>query len=71
VWSDYDGDQLDPQQRVVSLSQEHGKLACSAPVGTRLRILPNHSCLTAACFGTVHAARGDEVEASWQVWNER
>lgn len=71
VWSDYDAHQLDARLRVVSLSQEHGKLSCPAPVGTRLRILPNHSCLTAACFGTVHAVRGDEVEASWQVWNER
>ena len=71
VWSDYDGDQLHPRLRVVSLSQEHGKLSSAVPVGTRLRILPNHSCLTAACFGTIHAVRGEEVEASWRVWNER
>jgi len=71
VWSDYDGNQLDPLLRVVSLSQEHGTLSSAASVGTRLRILPNHSCLTVACFGTVHAIRGDEVEASWQVLNER
>jgi len=71
VWSDYDGNRLDPRLRVVSLSQEHGKLSCPAPVGARLRILPNHSCLTAACFSTVHAVRGDSVEASWAIWNSR
>ena len=71
VWSDYDGDRLDPRLRVVSLSQEHGRLSRAVPVGTRLRILPNHSCLTAACFATVHAVRGDEVETSWKIWNSR
>lgn len=71
VWSDYDDGHLDARLSLVALSQEHGKLSCAAPVGTRLRILPNHSCLTAACFGTVYAARGNEVEATWRVWNQR
>ena len=71
IWADYDENQLEDELRVVALSQEHGRLSRRVPVGTRLRILPNHSCLTAACFGSVHAVRGDEVEATWQVWNER
>src|SRR5262249_46013453 len=35
--------------KLVSISQEHGKLRAAnpPPVGTPLRILPNHSCLTA------------------------
>lgn len=38
--------------KLIALSQEHGKIATSmhVPVGTRLRIVPNHSCLTAAMF---------------------
>lgn len=38
--------------RLISLSQEHGKLSTSEvlEVGTRVRVLPNHSCLTAAMF---------------------
>jgi D-serine deaminase-like pyridoxal phosphate-dependent protein len=58
--------------RVVrSLSQEHGQLDAALPVGTRVRILPNHSCLTAACFTRCWAVRGDEVEGHWRVWNGR
>ncbi len=71
VWSEYETHQLDSRLRVVGLSQEHGRLSASVPVGTRLRILPNHACLTSACFGSVHAVRGGDVQATWQVWNER
>lgn len=44
---------LVPQpMQIVALSQEHGKIATEVPVrvGTKLRIVPNHSCLTAAMF---------------------
>lgn len=54
--------------RIVALSQEHGKIACDAPppVGTRLRILPNHSCLTAAMFDRYHVLAGGRVVDEWR-----
>jgi D-serine deaminase-like pyridoxal phosphate-dependent protein len=55
--------------RLVALSQEHGKVECTGavpPVGTRLRIMPNHSCLTAAMFDRYHVIDGDEVTDEWR-----
>jgi len=62
---------LEPELRLSSLSQEHGELSATRPVGERLRILPNHSCLAAACFDRVHAIRGDEVVDAWKIWRGR
>ena len=54
--------------RLVALSQEHGKLATSEPlpVGARLRIIPNHSCLTAAMYERYHVIEGGEVVGEWR-----
>ncbi len=55
--------------RVVALSQEHGKVVAEShapPVGTRLRIIPNHSCLTAAMFETYHVVEGGRVVDEWR-----
>ena len=59
-----------PGLRLSSLSQEHGILegpgvAALGP-GSRLRILPNHSCLTAACFDDILVVRGTEVVDRWR-----
>jgi len=58
-----------PGLRVVSLTQEHGILAGpgveALQPGTRLRILPNHSCLAAACFDRFNVLRGTEVVDEW------
>lgn len=53
--------------QVTSVSQEHGILDASLPIGERVRILPNHSCLTAACFDLYHVVRGEEVVALWRI----
>jgi D-serine deaminase-like pyridoxal phosphate-dependent protein len=58
-------------ERLVSLSQEHGVVGGPLEVGTRVRILPNHSCLTNACFDRVHAVRGEAVVDVWRVRRER
>lgn len=57
---------------LVALSQEHGHLVCRSPelaarhpVGSKLRVVPNHSCLTAALHERYHALRGGEVVARW------
>ncbi len=54
--------------RLVSLSQEHGKLKMSAPppVGTHVRILPNHSCLTAAMYDRYHVIDSDAIVDEWR-----
>lgn len=54
--------------RLVAVSQEHGKIATSAhlPVGTRLRIVPNHSCLAAAMFDVYHVVDGNRIVAEWR-----
>ena len=50
------------------LSQEHGKLEAAVPlaVGTKLRILPNHSCLTAALHERFVVVRGAAVVGEWR-----
>ncbi len=53
--------------RLVTLSQEHGKLRTKTPlaVGQQLRILPNHSCLTAAMYDVYHVIEGGRIVAEW------
>ena len=71
VYADHEAGTLRPDLRLASLSQEHGILSAPVPVGTRLRILPNHSCLTNACFDRVHAVSGDRVVGVWTVHRAR
>jgi len=54
--------------RIVALSQEHGKIAteASVPVGTRLRIIPNHSCLTAAMYDEYQVLDGSAITDRWK-----
>jgi D-serine deaminase-like pyridoxal phosphate-dependent protein len=56
--------------------QEHGVIEVDpnhmiqTPVGTRLRILPNHACLTAAAHDRYHVVDGgDDVIAVWPRMN--
>jgi D-serine deaminase-like pyridoxal phosphate-dependent protein len=60
--------------RVASLSQEHGMIeVCdtatfdSLKVGTRLRILANHSCLTAAQHPHYNIFEGGRIVDRWQI----
>jgi D-serine deaminase-like pyridoxal phosphate-dependent protein len=60
---------------VAQTSQEHGIIAArdgsaldlsKFPVGTMLRVLPNHACATAAGHPAYHVVRGgSETTASW------
>jgi D-serine deaminase-like pyridoxal phosphate-dependent protein len=58
-------------------NQEHGIVSCEAettdfsigtrfPLGTRLRILPNHACATGAQFPEYHALAADGTLATWE-----
>lgn len=71
VFDDYEAGRLSPGTRLVSLSQEHGVLSTSLPVGARVRILPNHSCLTVACFDEYTVVRGSEAVDRWKIWRGR
>jgi len=64
--------------RMIDANQEHGilafagdatgrDLAAQFPVGTLLRILPNHACATGAQHPAYHVVRGESprVEAVW------
>ena len=57
--------------RLVSLSQEHGRVNQPLAVGERIRLLPNHSCLTMAQFDEIYAVRGEDIEDRWKVWRGR
>ncbi len=58
--------------KITALSQEHGKIDVTAgsardhPVGKRLRIIPNHSCLTAAMFDRYHVLRYGAIADEWR-----
>jgi D-serine deaminase-like pyridoxal phosphate-dependent protein len=71
LYADYSRGLLRHNARIVSLSQEHGILDQSLAVGERVRILPNHSCLTVACFDTFQVVRGEEVLDCWKIWRGR
>jgi len=71
LYADYAAGTLREDARLVSLSQEHGVIDAPLTVGSSVRILPNHSCLTNACFDRVQAVRGEEVVDTWRVRRER
>jgi len=54
--------------KITALSQEHGAISASvsAPVGTRLRIIPNHSCLTAAMYDAYQVVDQGMVVDQWK-----
>lgn len=74
VVCDLDGTVV-PDLIVADANQEHGVLAARPggsidldryPLGTRLRVLPNHACATGAQFDAYQVVRGGrEVLAAW------
>ena len=67
-----------PELHVARVSQEHGVVTApggdlpfdALPPGTRVRVLPNHACFTAAAYEGYHVvAGGHEVEAEWSRVN--
>jgi D-serine deaminase-like pyridoxal phosphate-dependent protein len=68
-----------PGYLVSGANQEHGIISCENgpggpdaqigtrfPVGTQLRIIPNHACATGAQFPEYHALNGDGSTETWQ-----
>jgi D-serine deaminase-like pyridoxal phosphate-dependent protein len=68
-----EGDELLKGFRVSDVSQEHGVIHASEPVdfkrfpiGSRLRVLPNHACLTAAAYDRyMVVANGTNILDEW------
>ena len=62
---------------VAGVHQEHGQINVSGdelfdrlPVGAKVRILPNHACMTAAAYDEYHVIDGgDEVVSKWPRCN--
>jgi D-serine deaminase-like pyridoxal phosphate-dependent protein len=59
---------------VASVSQEHGELSTAdeatfakLKVGTRVRVVANHSCLTAAQHSHYNILDGDQLRDQWQI----
>lgn len=55
--------------RLCGLSQEHGQLGeggSALRIGERVRIAPNHSCLTAALHEAYWVVRGEDVIERWE-----
>jgi D-serine deaminase-like pyridoxal phosphate-dependent protein len=70
----YDLEGNDLNLRVGSLSQEHGeifvtdeKIFNNLKVGSRVRILANHSCLTALQHSHYHILDGGKIVARWEI----
>jgi D-serine deaminase-like pyridoxal phosphate-dependent protein len=69
------GQRLFPEAIVTRVYQEHGVVPLSEPlrglrVGDRVRIAPNHTCLTAAQHDRYHVVDGgDQVVAVWHRIN--
>lgn len=61
-----------PDVVVKGMSEEHGLLDLSATdwrprIGDRVRIVPNHVCVSVNLHDTVWGVRGDRIETSWPV----
>ena len=61
---------------VGGVYQEHGQISLPDgdgfsrfPPGSRVRILPNHSCMTTAAYDRYHVVDGDRVIAEWRRCN--
>ncbi len=56
---------------VTSVSQEHGRVSGNHRVGDKLRILPNHSCLTIAQFDHMYVIADGCVVDRWAIHRTR
>jgi D-serine deaminase-like pyridoxal phosphate-dependent protein len=70
---------VEERLNLTAVSQEHGVVAGAQrgdvegrfAVGEKIRVVPNHSCLTAALFDEYVVVRGDEVLDHWKILRGR
>jgi D-serine deaminase-like pyridoxal phosphate-dependent protein len=70
----FDLDGNETGMRVTGMSQEHGEIHAGDdktfdrfPVGSRMRILANHSCLTAAQHSHYNVVEGGKLIDRWEI----
>jgi D-serine deaminase-like pyridoxal phosphate-dependent protein len=60
-----------PELQLIALTEEHGIAQVpegyDLPIGTRIRVVPNHACGTANMFDQMHIIRGEQVIDRWSV----
>ncbi len=75
--ADLDG-HIDPLLYVEGVSQEHGYITTRDgnplpfelyPLGSQLRVLPNHSCMTVAAYENYQVINGEHDHECWQRCN--
>ncbi|MGH2566911.1 MAG: alanine racemase [Bacteroidota bacterium] len=79
LFENYERKRLHAHIHLRNLSQEHGTVIADSPktiegkfyVGDRVRILEQHSCLTAAQFDEYAVVKGDEVVDRWKILRGR
>ena len=61
------------REEIIGIAQEHGLVTSKMPiafenfpVGSFLRIIPNHSCLTAALYDRYHVVDENRVIDEWK-----
>ncbi len=74
IIDDYNDMQPVNDTEIVSLSQEHGVVLISsesplhqAKIGSKVRIIPNHSCLVTNLFDYFHVVKGSEIKTKWKI----
>jgi len=78
IYSNYNKQELDTNLHLYSISQEHGKVKFLNPadaqklkVNDAVRILPNHSCLTANLHDCYYIVKENHVTDKWRVRRNR
>ena len=73
-----DPDSMEPLEglNVAKVSQEHGVIPVTGeddyarlPVGSLVRVLPNHACITAAAYDRYHVVEGTQIVDEWDRVN--
>jgi D-serine deaminase-like pyridoxal phosphate-dependent protein len=74
--ADESGALIEPMLFVKHAFQEHGLVTSAAPIdyarfplGSRVRVLPNHACATAAAHDRYRVVTGQTVVAEWERVN--
>lgn len=78
IYADYDKHELETGLILYSLSQEHGKVTFGDSsiiqehkIDDIVRILPNHSCLTANLHDCYYIVKDDQISDKWRIRRDR
>ncbi len=78
IYAEYEKNSFESSFLLESLSQEHGKIKFKDPsavinieTSSTLRILPNHSCLTANLHDYYYIVDGSDIVDRWQIRRDR